>query len=918
MWETVSTKKKIIAFFLIIASLFGLLAVASWANPIVHFPDPVLDRIIREKISRPDGFIFKNDLLQIESIHAANSEIQDITGIGAISRLKVIDLEGNQIENITQLKSLYQLVEVNLRNNNISDIKSLRNAKQVRYLDLHGNNVTNIDALAAMKNLEYLNLRDNDIENIDALSDLILLNYLNLHSNSNIESILPLTKLVNLETLILRNVPVGNNIIALKDMTSLVTLNLRNSQLNDITILADLMAAGALQDKPEQGYHADINLLENDGLINHDTDPVRSLRPYWQNITTRFPLVLPFAHQSLSAPEFSHESGFYDSEFYLTLEHEEPGVKIFYTTDGSKPDLESTQYIEPVLIRDRTGEENKLSIIKTSESWVEPIGSVFKGTVLRAIAVTDEGEESNVISRSFFVSEKAQERYTLPVISLIIDENYLFDKELGIYTIENASNRGLFWERPAHIEFFEPDGSIGFRQNMGLRIHGGATRGYRQKSLRIYARHDYDINDLFNYNVFADESIPETDEHFIEYKSLILRNGGNDYGSTLIRDAFMQSLIEQCDDLDTQKFRPAILFMNGEYWGIHIIRERYDEYYLSNKYSVEKNEIALMTGRQSLKFGSINDRNDFIYLREYIAENDLSYQENYENVIRDMCIDNFIIYYTAQIFFGNTDWPHGNIDYWRLRPGFDHNTLDNRWRWLLFDTDFGFGRYGEVESELRDEFRKKYGPIAGPDGHTLHWATSEINYRHGSDWPNIMIRGLLDNEDFKHQFINTMSDYLNSYFSTDRVLTKLNEIVSILEPEMQEHLDRWQTMNGELDHWKQNLNVIERFAQERPDNVRRHYQEYFDLEEQVEVAINIDFEQGYVSLNSIDIDYDTPGLWQDGVWSGLYFKGIPLKLTAYPRPGYVFAGWENSLESSDTIELLPESDIIVKPLFIKE
>jgi hypothetical protein len=192
-------------------------------------------------------------------------------------------------------------------------------------------------------------------------------------------------------------------------------------------------------------------------------------------------------------------------------------------------------------------------------------------------------------------------RYHLPVVSIATDSLHLFDYDTGIFVpgsitimggpeddkkkdephlFGNYVQRGVEWERPASFELFETSGERALAQDIGIRVHGGRSRSLPLKSLRLYARSEYGEN-RFYYPVFPD--LP-----YREYNRLILRNSGQDFfsRSTMFRDGFMQTLVRDLN-LDTQAYRPSVVFINGEYWGIMNIRERYDEDYLARTWGVD-------------------------------------------------------------------------------------------------------------------------------------------------------------------------------------------------------------------------------------------------------------------------------------------------------------------------------------------
>lgn len=210
---------------------------------------------------------------------------------------------------------------------------------------------------------------------------------------------------------------------------------------------------------------------------------------------------------------FSHESGFYDAPIDVELLFDDPDADVYYTLDGTVPNEDSFYYDGAFHLEDRTQEPNDLSARGgTAKTDYIPTESVAKGHVIRALAVYPDGS-SQRIDGTFFIGIDRQERYgEVPVISLMMDANDLFDYETGIYVLGkhwaewdsqqtepyadwqtqgNFSQRGRDWERPVTVQYLAADGTPGFTQDMGVRIKGGVTRAFTQKSLRLIARADY-------------------------------------------------------------------------------------------------------------------------------------------------------------------------------------------------------------------------------------------------------------------------------------------------------------------------------------------------------------------------------------------------------------------------------------------
>ncbi len=617
----------------------------------------------------------------------------------------------------------------------------------------------------------------------------------------------------------------------------------------------------------------------------------------------------------LEPPSFSHEGGFYSEPFDLKLEAPDgyEGVRIFYTTDGSKPGPDNgTEYHEPVRIDDRTQEPNDISMIPTNryspdhqynENWEEPSGQVFKGTVVRAVSWAPDSKSIETATHTFFVGDQLEERYQLPVFSLATDRDNFFSPDSGIYVNDNFWNRGADWERPVHVSFFETGGRPVLSQDAGVRIHGGTSRGRPLKSLRLYARRSYGET-WFEYPFIPDAPVEK-------YKRFLLRNSGNDWRRTLFRDALMQKLVEHTT-VETQYYRPSIVFINGEYWGIHNIRMRYDHRYFETMYDMNRDDLVLLEGDAGIKEGNESDRNAYLQLRDRLEQEDVNNPVIWRNFVEQIDFDNLRDYNIANIYFRNTDWPGNNIDFWRKRTNGVVDGApeghDGRWRWLLYDTDFGFN--------LDYDYVQGYQVEA--EHNTLAFAIDGS----GNSWPNpqwsvAMLRGALRNTAFRHDFIHRFADLLNTAFDADHVVGEIDKMKAVLDPHIDEHIRRWRGPETRA-FWEEEVESMRRFARNRPDTQRRHIASYFNLPGEMNVTLDVnDPDGGYITVHTIDIDKDVPGIPDDPwPWTGIYFRDVPLTITARPNEGYRFAGWDGADSGSEEITIRTfESEMSLKARF---
>lgn len=536
--------------------------------------------------------------------------------------------------------------------------------------------------------------------------------------------------------------------------------------------------------------------------------------------------------KNINAPVCNADGGFYKTPFAIKLTSNDHKTQIYYTLDGSEPSLASTLYSKPILIEDRTESKNYLSAIPTSPRWKPPIGNVFKGSVLRAIAVDDKNRKSTELVKTFFVDEKGNQRYSLPVISITVNAKELFGYNRGIYVLgksysdkdnyirknipldlpwwEYPSNylmRGADAEREAHIEFYETNGKLGFESTVGLRIHGNATRGYAQKSLRVCFREKYGQSEL-NYNLFPANPVKK-------FSSFILRNSGNDWDKTMFRDGFMQLLMKN-SALDIQDDRPSIVFINGEYWGIHNIRERFDENYLANKYSISPDSVIILEMSGKLVKGQKGDEQKFTELLNFVLKNDLSVQKNYDYVRSKMDVESFSDFVIANVYFCNSDWPNNNVRFWRYNSELIADSLlkkDGKWRWMLYDTDWGFG----------------FNDLSSPQSNLLEKATKVGSV-------GILFSALLKNKEFVSQFLDRFQYHLNTTFYSPTVTKKIDQTGMAISSEMQEHIDRWRGI-GSYEKWLSNISVLKNFAEQRPSFQAEQLNTFFNLKGHQQIII---------------------------------------------------------------------------------
>ena len=602
------------------------------------------------------------------------------------------------------------------------------------------------------------------------------------------------------------------------------------------------------------------------------------------------PNTTPGVTEFVQTPQFSHTAGFHTNSFQLTLGVTNTGAIIRYTLDGSEPGEGSPIYAAPILITNRTTAPNNLSLIPTVPSgYLPPASRVFKGTVVRAKAFKERALPSEAVTRTFFVDSKGRARYTVPVVSLATEPANFFDPNVGIYVPGNApgdnySQRGDDWERPVHVEFFETDGAVAFAQDADVKIHGNTSQNFPIKGLDLdgtggSGRHP------FRYRIFPERARAEF-EHFL------LRPSGQDYYLAFMRDEFMQSLAAELG-METQAARLAVVFLNGEYWGLHYLREKEDTDFIAYYGHCSPDNLDYLEGYVVARDG---DTRHYDAMIQFLQTQDVRVPANYAQVQTFMEVPNYLDYKVAEIF--NYRWDIGNHRLWRPR------TRDGRWRWVQFDNDVGFGGFAAVPPPWAFNMLAYDLEPNGP------WTQYSLN-DHNNPTSTYLLRALMLNESFRRVFINRFADLLNTTFLPAHLIARINEIAAVLAPEMPEHIQRWRAP-GSFTEWNNNVQALRNFAVNRPGYARQQIGSYFGLRGTANLALAVsDTNRGSVKINTLTIAAPT-----NAPWSGVYFKDNPITLSAVAKTGYRFTGWQGILGvATNTMTLLLNGDLALTAAF---
>ncbi len=496
-----------------------------------------------------------------------------------------------------------------------------------------------------------------------------------------------------------------------------------------------------------------------------------------------------------AVPVFGTSPGVYDAPVEVALSAE--GADIFYTTDCTKPTSASQRYSGPI--------------------------QVSNNTVIRAVAMRD-GYLSSTTATGVYLFASDGANHALPIVNLVTDPDNLWNERTGIYAygdsfdpeeepVRTTANywQGREseaaedeWEREANFSIFGDDKRLAFTQDAAIRIAGSYGRENAQKGFNVTAKGAYG-GSRFNYPFFSDRD-------FTQYKALVLRAGGQDQRMSKLRDELATGLLEGTDAyILRQAYKPYVLYLNGEYWGVYFLKEK------RSRFFVEQHETGEVTGdvpldliksASQVNYGSSEDWKD---LMEYVSVNGAKSAEAYKHIADCVDLQSFMDYMICEIYSANSDTY--NIQYYKLPGG--------KWKWIYYDFCWSFGN---TEN--------------GPEHKTL--SIRRLSSRPCSD----LFNALLENGEWRDAFIARFAELIDTVYNPERVNAKIDELAAALEPEIQREREKFNAREfmgvaqaevvvtvPDVERWVGQVDRVRDFANKRPAAIIRLIGEEFGLSE---------------------------------------------------------------------------------------
>ena len=522
-----------------------------------------------------------------------------------------------------------------------------------------------------------------------------------------------------------------------------------------------------------------------------------------------------FTDFALNTPDFKTKGGLYNGAQSLKL-FTDLGGEIRYTLDGSDPTLNSTHFTNPISI-------NKTTVVRAR---------IFKPSMIPGPIVTN----------SYFINEN-MEAHSLPVVSLATNPANFWDANIGIYVQDFKPE----WEVPVNIELFENNGSdrAAFNEMAGVKVNGLYSWQLPQKMLGVYFRKQYGTGTLDN-TLFYDS--PRAG-----FKTFALRASGNDWSNTLIRDIVGQNATQLNMNLDISDFRWCIVYINGQYLGIHNFREKFETDYIEKHYGLDAGTFDMVENEDYAECGNLNAYNSL----KTLFSKDLSVQANFDAVAEKMNIENFTDLVITEIASGNSSIDH-NVMAWKPKDS-------GKWKWILMDLDRGFN---------------------DPNSQLISFYTSQTSFP---------FKDLMNNNAYKSYFGKRLADHLYTSFHPVMMKKLIEAHRNAIAPEIPNHVARWlgTTSNygnamSSVDYWYNEVSQVVTFVEQRPQVLLNDLSKYgFSGTANLSLAVSPE-NAGTLNINGLKIPKPN--------WTGSYLKNVNSEIRVVDKAGYTFKGWVNTVQ----------------------
>lgn len=633
-------------------------------------------------------------------------------------------------------------------------------------------------------------------------------------------------------------------------------------------------------------------------------------------------------------PTIELEAGFYEGTQTVTITNNEPNSVLRYTTDATNVKEDSPEYTGALEVTENT-------VIKARSFSTDP--QILPGKMDFSTIFIDEDISLPVFS---IAAEGIQE--------LANDRTDLLGQEFQTYNTRSFKPVGS-------LEYFDASGERKAATFGDLNRHGQDSWALDHRSIDWVSRDEMGYNKAINTELFE---YSDRDE----FQRIILRASGDDNyparqngnlesqhnGSTHVRDEFVHQLAQDGGmKVDVRAVERVVVFLNGEYWGVYGLRERpVDHDYIKEYYDQEKQDIQFLStwGSTEAEYGGYQALYDWLQFREFIMENDMGIEENYQYVKDNFQVQSLIDYMAVNLNTVAKDWLNYNTGWWRgIDPDGDHK----KWGYIIWDMDATYGYYINYTGvpnespnaeacdidEISDYMDQFFGGWGGNNGFDyedpagcatlgtsspydttdpiFNWVVNEDSACCEDDWSNscqarydfvaqygtntseflseqgnigehekIFLKLQEESDEFRQLYYSRMADLINTVYSCENSLATLDAMVAEIRPEMPRQIERW---GGTLEEWESNVVDLRAFVEQRCELIGEGMECFDSITTSYNLTLNTSpAGVGEIDLNTLDI--------REMPWTGKYFDGMEnlIKARAFEDDEWFFSHWETT------------------------
>lgn len=619
------------------------------------------------------------------------------------------------------------------------------------------------------------------------------------------------------------------------------------------------------------------------------------------------------------APSIDLAAGYYDTTQVVSIINNEPNSRLLYTLDGTNPTESSPEYIDPIVVTETMvvkaqSFSNDPMILPgkmtfntyfINEDFSLAVFSVAADDVLELAA--GQGELIPIGSLEYFNTNKEREAISFGSLNRHGQDSWVLD------------HRSLDW-----ISRDE----MGYSKAVQAPLFGYSDRDEYQKFMFRNSGDD-------NYPAIEDQAHEGSTHIRDEFVQTLSLNGGMKLDTRAVERVVL-FLNGQYWGVYGMRERP-------------VDHDYTDEYYDQGKYEIQ---YLSTWGNTEIEYGGTKALTDWVELRNFALSNDLGDTSNYKIVEDSINLTSLIDYMVVNLNVVASDWLNYNTGWWRgLNPEGDHKKWGYI-LWDLDATFDYYINYSGVPNISPDadpcdleeigEFMDGFfggGPGGGggqgtdipaeecltiENGTSPYPATDTIfvqvigqdAYCCETDWDQlcqsqyddiligdtsfngssdvgqhekIFLKLLEESEVFKQLYYSRYADLMNTVYTCDNMLTTLDSMLAVIEPEMPKQIERW---GGSMEEWEANVQRLKDFIGERctllDDGMIECYEELNGPYDITLMATPAGI--GEIDFNTLDIE--------SFPWTGSYFGGMENKIKARVfdeyEDDYVFSHWESS------------------------